>query len=371
MYPRIVKQGHSVDLFARNTYTDFQGRQPYDFLGVQVKNLPGLDIKGADALVTSALGVIAASRKHYDIIHFHASGPSLFTALSKVVSKAKIVVTCHGLDWQRSKWGNLSSNIILCGERTAVKFADRIIVVSEALKLHFSQTYNRSTVYIPTAPASYSDSDPNFSYGKVLGLSKGRYIVFLGRLVPEKCPDLLVQTFLKLKSTEWKLVLVGGISDTREFTASILKMVSANSDIVMTGELWGARKAEIIRGAGLFVLPSNIEGLPLAMLEAMREGIPVIASDIAPHQQLIGENRGILFCSGSIDACTNALSWAIGHSQELKKLAANAQDHVKTHYSWERISTEHLHLYKDLLKSNQSGQTNTSVLQPTLPARGM
>ncbi len=139
----------------------------------------------------------------------------------------------------------------------------------------------------------------------------------------------------------------------------------------MTGELWGARKAEIIRGAGLFVLPSNIEGLPLAMLEAMREGIPVIASDIAPHQQLIGENRGILFCSGSIDACTNALSWAIGHSQELKKLAANAQDYVKTHHNWERISTEHLHLYKDLLKSNQPGQTNTSVLQPTLPARGM
>ncbi len=362
LYPRIIKQGHLVDLFARNSYTDFQGRQPYDFEGVQVKNLPGLNIKGADALVTSALAVIAASGKRYDIIHFHASGPSLFTGLSKVVSKAKIVVTCHGLDWQRSKWGNLSRKIILSGERASVKFADQIIVVSEALKQHFSQTYNRNTIYIPGAPASYSNSDPNFNYGKALGLFEGSYIVFLGRLVPEKCPDLLVKAFLQLKCPGWKLVLVGGISDTKEFTASLLKTVSANSDIIMAGELWGARKAEIIRGAGLFVLPSNVEGLPLAMLEAMREGIPVVASDIAPHQQLIGTSRGILFRNGSIDSCVNKLEWAIQNYRELSKLALNAQNHVKKHYSWQYISTEHLRLYKDLVESNQPKQ-------PVLQAR--
>jgi glycosyltransferase involved in cell wall biosynthesis len=105
-----------------------------------------------------------------------------------------------------------------------------------------------------------------------------------------------------------------------------------------------------MRGAGLFVLPSNLEGLPLAMLEAMREGIPVVASDIAPHQQLIGKHRGILFRTGDTEACSNALNWAINNPQELNKLATNAADYVKAHYSWERISSEHLSLYKDLLK---------------------
>jgi glycosyltransferase involved in cell wall biosynthesis len=353
LYPRIVKQGHSVDLFARSSYTDTQSTQSYDFQGVRVQNLPLLEIRGADAFFASALGVLTTSGRRYDIIHFHALGPSLLTALSKVVSKAKIIVTCHGLDWQRSKWGNFESSIILAGEKTAVRFADRIIVVSEALKSYFLQTYSCDTCYIPTAPANYPDSDSNGSYVKALGLVLGRYIVFLGRLVPEKRPDLLIKAFLKLKPQGWKLVLVGGISDTKEFTASLIQTVAANSDIVMAGELSGKRKAEIIRGSGLFVLPSDVEGLPLAMLEAMREGIPVIASDIAPHQQLIGSDRGILFCAGNTDACTDALNWAISHSQEIKKLAANAQDHVQIHYNWERISAQHLRLYQDLLKSSQ------------------
>jgi glycosyltransferase involved in cell wall biosynthesis len=352
LYPRIVKQGHSVDLFARSSYTQPCGDSS-NFQGVQIKNLLSFGVKGADALLASALGAIAASGKHYDIIHFHALGPSLLTALSSVVSRAKIVVTCHGLDWQRSKWGNISRQILLFGEQTAARFADEIIVVSEALNSYFLQTYNRKSIYIPSAPASYPNSDSNFNYVKTLGLSQGRYIVFLGRLVPEKCPDLLIESFLKLKPTGWKLVLVGGISDTQEFTASLLRMVAANSDIVMTGELWGARKAEIMRGAGLFVLPSNVEGLPLAMLEAMREGIPVVASDIPAHQQLIGKNRGVLFRNDDIDACANALNWTINHPYEAQKLVLNAQTHVKAHYSWERNSIEHLHLYKNLLE----GQT--------------
>ena len=353
VYPRMVAQGNTVDLYARSSYTDSSFLENYDYQGVRVISLPGGQVRGVDALVTSGLGAIAATGKKYDIVHFHALGPSLFTCLPKLATDAKVVVTCQGLDWQRAKWGSFSTRLIQMGEKTAVRFADGIIVVSDALKKYFSQTYGRETIYIPNAPASYADSDPNFTYGRDLGLNQGRYILFLGRLVPEKCPDLLVEAFSNLKPAGWKLVLAGGVSDTKTYTSELLNKVAKNENIIFAGELRGSRLAEIVRGAGLFVLPSDLEGLPLAMLEAMREGIPVLASDIPPHQQLISGGRGMLFEAGNVQSCVRSLDWAVNHPQELAAMANNAQKHVQATYSWDRITSETLKLYTTLLNSPQ------------------
>ncbi|MBD2519702.1 glycosyltransferase family 4 protein [Nostoc sp. FACHB-973] len=353
MYPRMVAQGHSVDLFARSSYTDCRWFNNYGFQGVRVISLPSFNFRGIDAFISSALAAIAASGTQYDIIHFHALGPSLFTCLSRLTAKkAKIVVTCQGLDWRRSKWGNFSSRLILTGEKAAVHFAHGLIVVSKDLQSYFLQTYGRQTVYIPNAPANYAESDPNFSYGTSLKLMQGRYILFLGRLVPEKRPDLLIEAFCKLKPPGWKLVLAGGISDTKPYVSKLLNTVAENPEIVFAGELQGKRLAEIVRGAGLFVLPSDVEGLPLAMLEAMREGISVIASDIPPHQQLLSEQRGILFQAGNLDSCISCLDWAVNHPQELAIMASNAQKYVELNYSWEQITAENLKLYRTLLNSS-------------------
>ncbi|OKH54240.1 glycoside hydrolase [Calothrix sp. HK-06] len=350
LYPRMVTQGCSVDLFARASYTETKLGKRYDYKGVNVIPLPGLKMRGIDALITSALGAVASSTSHYDIIHFHALGPSLFTCLPRIASNSKIVVTCQGLDWQRAKWGSFSSGLIQLGEQAAVKFAHGIIVVSDALQTYFQRTYGRQTVYIPNAPASYADSDSQFNYGKELGLERGRYILFLGRMVPEKRPDLLIEAFSKLQQTGWKLVLAGGVSDTKTYTAEILNKISNKPNIVFAGELRGVRLAEIVRGAGLFALPSDLEGLPLAMLEAMREGIPVVASDIPPHQQLVA-GRGILFEAGNVDSCLQSLQWSIQNPQECAKMAKNAQIYLQNNYSWERITSDTMRLYTKLLNS--------------------
>lgn len=355
VYSRMVAQGHSVDVFARSSYTDCSWREPYDYKGVQVISLPGLQLRGVDAIMTSALGAIASMTKQYDIVHFHALGPSLFTGLPKISRTAKVVVTCQGLDWQRAKWGSFSTRIIQMGEKAAVLFADEIIVVSEALSCYFSDTYGRKTIYIPNAPAGYGESDPNFGYGTQLGLTQGRYILFLGRLVPEKRPDLLVDAFCNLKPVGWKLVLAGGVSDTKSFTSKLLEKVANNRDIVFAGELRGSRLWEIVRGSGLFSLPSDLEGLPLAMLEAMREGIPVLASNIPPHQQLITEGRGMLFEAGNLNSYTRNLDWAINHHRELSVMAKKAQRYVQHNYSWDRITSETLKIYETLLESEQAG----------------
>jgi glycosyltransferase involved in cell wall biosynthesis len=363
VYPRMVAQGNSVDLFARCSYTEYSCLEPYDYEGVRVISMPGLHLRGIDAFVTSALGAIASLGNRYDIIHFHALGPSLFTAIPKIATSAKVVVTCQGLDWQRAKWGTFSTRIIQMGEKAAVRFAHGIIVVSDALQSYFWQTYNRKTVYIPNAPASYAQSDPNFTYGTDLSLKQGRYIVFVGRLVPEKRPDLLVDAFCKLEPLGWKLVLAGGVSDTKSFTSQLLEKIANNRNIVFAGELRGSRLAEIVRGAGLFVLPSDVEGLPLAMLEAMREGIPVVASNIAPHQQLINGGQGILFEAGNLDSCIRSLDWGINHPEEMAIMAKNAQRHVQLNYSWDRITSETLKLYTILL--NSSGTVDISQPLPT------
>jgi glycosyltransferase involved in cell wall biosynthesis len=240
------------------------------------------------------------------------------------------------------------------GERAAVRFADEIIVVSKDLQSYFSNTYGRETVYIPNAPASYAESDPNFSYGTSLGLNQGRYILFLGRLVPEKRPDLLIEAFEALKPAGWKLVFAGGVSNTKVYVSKLLDRVAKNPDVVFAGELRGSRLAEIVRGAGLFALPSDLEGLPLAMLEAMQEGVPVVASDIPPHQQLLDEQRGVLFKTGDVDSCIRSLDWAIHHPQEMTVMAKNAQNYVQAYYSWERITADNLQLYTTLCNSPDS-----------------
>jgi glycosyltransferase involved in cell wall biosynthesis len=357
VYPRMVAQGHSVDLFARTSYTDSHWGNSYDYQGVKVISLPGLAVRGVDAFITSALATILSTSRYakskYDIVHFHALGPSLFTCIPNLATSAKVVVTCQGLDWQRAKWGSFSSELIHMGERTAVRFADRIIVVSDALQNYFAQTYGRETIYIPNAPASYSNSDSNFGYGKLLGLQPGRYVLFLGRMVPEKRPDILVDAFSQLKPTGWKLVLAGGVSDTKSFTSQLLGKIAKNRDIVFAGELEGERLAEIMRGAGLFALPSDLEGLPLAMLEAMREGVAVLASDIPPHQQLVGDDRGVLFTAGNLESCRQNLEWAIQNPQMLAEMAKKGQKHVQLNYSWESITFKTLQLYKGLLASPQ------------------
>ncbi|WP_081403146.1 glycosyltransferase family 4 protein [Scytonema hofmannii] len=348
IYPRMVARGNDVDLFARCSYTESGWAERYEFQGVRVIPLPGLQMRGIDAFVTSALGAIATSGKKYDIVHFHALGPSLFTFLPKLVTPAKVVVTCQGLDWQRAKWGKFSTRMIQMGEKAAVRFADGLVVVSDALQNYFLQTYDRETVYIPNGPATYGESDPKFTYGTSLGLEPERYILFLGRIVPEKRPDLLVEAFSRLKPAGWKLVLAGGVSDTKIFTSQVLEKISKNHNMVFAGELQGSRLWEIVRGAGLFVLPSDLEGLPLAMLEAMQQGVPVVASDIPPHQQLIGEDRGMLFEAGNVDSCIRSLDWAIHHHDKIKLMGNKAQKYVQQNYSWERITTENLKLYETL-----------------------
>lgn len=365
VYPRMVAQSHSVDLFARSSYTKLPGFSEYQFHGVRTISLPSLPIRGVDAFINSALAMIATSGKRYNIIHIHALGPAVFSWWPRIASSSKIIVTCHGLDWQRAKWGSSSSWLIRAGERNAVRYSHKLIVVSKELQSYFKKTYGIECNYIPNGPGTYEKSDPDFTYGKSLGLQQGRYLLFLGRLVPEKRSDLLIQAFKLLQPEGWKLVIAGGNSDTTRYTAQLHDLAAENKNVLFVGELYGSRLAEIVRGAGLFVLPSDLEGLPIVMLEAMQENIPVLASNIPPHQQLVGKERGLLFEAGNLDSCVQALKQALQQPLEMSKMAKVAQIHVQSNYSWDKVVSETLKLYGKLSSSPDilGNQTNISTQQ--------
>jgi glycosyltransferase involved in cell wall biosynthesis len=370
LYPRIVERGHSVDLYARSSYVKKPWFSVYEYQGVRVICLPSLPLRGFDALTSSGLAAIVAALKGYDVVHFHALGPSLFSFIPRLFSSAKIITTCQGLDWQRGKWGKLSSGTILLGEKMAAKYGHNIIVVSKALQTYFQKSYDINSVYIPNGPGIYAQSDPNFAFVRALGLETGKYFLFLGRLVPEKRPELLIEAFQRLKQSDWKLVLAGGNSDTNDYIAELFRIADDNPNIIFAGELKGSRLSEVVRGAGVFVLPSDLEGLPLAMLEAMREGIPVLASDIPPHRQLIeGDQpkgmaapRGLLFNAGSIISCAKALDQGINQPEKLALMATKAQEHIKANYDWEKITTDNLSVYAEDFESDRAETAINSIV---------
>lgn len=350
IYSRIVTKGHNVQVFARSSYNQLPWNARYLYKDVQVVNLPSIPLRGIDALVNSFLATVIASVKRSDIIHFHALGPSVFCWIPRILSpKSKVIVTCHGLDWQRSKWGSFSTRLLKLGEKASVVFSHQIGVVSADLKDYFKEIHDRQTEYIGNAPASYPDSDPDFAFGQSKGLVQGRYIVFLGRLVPEKCPDLLISAFQKLLPEGWKLALVGGQSDTITYRDKLLTLANSNPDVLFCGELRGKQLAEIVRGAGLFVLPSEVEGLPLALLEAMQEGVPVVASDIPVHRQILGNDRGVLFQGGSVEDCASALDWSIQNLDSMALKASNAQKYIQQNHNWDDIAKDWLKLYQHQL----------------------
>lgn len=285
----------------------------------------------------------------------------MFSWWPRIASSSKIVVTCHGLDWQRAKWGARSSWLIRAGERNAVCYSHRLFVVSKALQSYFQNTYGIECDYIPNSPGTYEKSDPKFTYGKSLGLQQGRYLLFLGRLVPEKRSDLLIQAFQLLQPEGWKLVIAGGNSDTNRYTAKLHALAAENRDVLFVGELYGSSLAEIVRGAGLFVLPSDLEGLPIVLLEAMQENIPVLASNIPPHQQLVGKERGLLFEAGNLNSCVQALKQALQQPLEMSKMAKRAQIHVQSNYSWDKVVSETLKIYDQISSAPDVLENKTNI----------
>ena len=278
--PRLVARGCEVTVYCRARYNPLG---PGVHQGVRLVDLDTLYTRHLEAIVHTAVALPPALREH-DLIHLHATGPALLSWIPRLAGR-KSVVTVHGLDWQRDKWGWIASQTLRAGAWASAHFPDRVIVVGRHLQDHYRETYGVEAEFIPNGVEPIGA--PPLSAGEVEGLESGRYLLFVGRLVPEKGLERLVAAW-RGAGVSLPLVVVGGWTYSAEYVARL--RAAAPAGVIFTGPRYGLARDALLAHAAAFVYPSRVEGMPLAPLEAMAAGLPVFLSDIAPHREiLLGE----------------------------------------------------------------------------------
>ena len=339
---KMVSLGHEVTLFNRK-------RKEYplinEYKGCKIKNIFTINKKSLDAVIYSFFATLKARRlakkEKYDAIHFHAEGPCLFLWLlpNKKKRKYKLIVTIHGLDWQRGKWRGLASFILKLGEKNAVKYADEIIVLSKNNQAYFKNTYNRDTHFIPNGVDLPQKHEPDIIQKKY-GLSEQSYILFLARIVPEKGLHYLLEAWDRVKKeivTDKKLVIAGGSSHSDEYYKKMLEKIKNDDSIITTGFVEGQELYELYSNAYLYVLPSDIEGMPMSLLEALSYGNICLVSDIPENTEVINENCYV-FQKGNIDRLRHQI-------KKLIKLDLTAHKESIVPYTWDDVVDKTIRLY--------------------------
>ena len=346
LYPRLADRGHEVTVFVRDWYTQVRGQ----YRGVYLQSAPTLNRKGLDAFVHTASASLIALKDNFDIVHYHGIGPSLFSFMPKLRGM-KPVATVHALDWQRQKWGLGARAVLKAGEWASVRFPERTIVVSRELQDYFRERYGRETIYIPNGMVPVV-KPPSSALIDEFGIEPGCYILFLGRLVPEKgCHDL-IEAYLE-SGINLPLVVAGGSSHSDTYAAELRQMAArpgATGRVIFTGNVEGEQLRQLSGHAALFVLPSTLEGLPIVALEMLALGVPVLASDIGPSREVLaGGKYGALYRAGDPADLKEKLVWALENLELLKERSEAGRKQVQIANDWDRIAEETEQVYRQAL----------------------
>lgn len=343
---RMVNEGHEVTLFNRKRK---ENPSKPEYKGIKLKDIFTVNKKALDAIVYSYFAtkraIKEAKKGKYDVIHFHAEGPCNFLKkFGKLGSKKrskmpKVVVTIHGLDWQRGKWGGFATKILLRCEKQAVKYADEIIVLSQNNKKYFKEKYNRDTTFIPNGVSPAITHEPEIIKEK-WNLNKGNYVLFLARIVPEKGVHYLVEAWKKVREqidTDKKLVIAGGSSHSQDYFNQIREMVKNDDSIIMTDFVTGQTLHELFSNAYLYVLPSDIEGMPMSLLEALSYGNCCLVSNIPENTEVINGDC-FVFEAGNVDRLRHQI-------KKIINLNIKSHENMIQVYTWEDVVKKTLDLY--------------------------
>lgn len=336
---RMAALGHDVTCYNRG------GKEETDtqYEGVRLKTVPTVDRKGLAAVTSSFFAALAAALSKAQVCHIHAEGPAFMSFLPKLFGK-RVIVTVHGLDWQREKWkSGFGATYIRWGEKMAVRFAHEIIVLSRNTQEYFLQRYGRKTCLIPNG-ISKPEKRPPQEITKKFGLRGGDYILYLGRLVPEKGVHYLIEAFKQLKTDKY-LVIAGGSSDTDDYEAHLKKLAAGDSRILFTGFVQGKLLEELYSNAYLYVLPSDLEGMPLSLLEAMSYGTCCVVSDIPECSEVV-EDHGVIFPKGNVQALRDILQDLCDDEEKTAQYRGGASDFVCGKYNWDDVIRKTLELYQ-------------------------
>ncbi|MBQ7542178.1 MAG: glycosyltransferase family 4 protein [Clostridia bacterium] len=346
---RMAEKGHEV--VAYNRYCGEEKLREYR--GVKIVEVRTFRHSALNAMVYSLFATLRCIPKKYDVVHYHAEGPCAMIPLAKIFGK-KVVATIHGLDWQRNKWGGFASKYILFGEKMAAKYADRVIVLSQNVKNYFKETYDCDAVFVPNGIVRVTPEEPDLIRSR-FGLEKNGYILFLARLTPEKGLDYLLEAY-KALHTDKKLVIAGNIEAQTDYIRSVLEKAKGQENILFTGFVSGKTLSELFSNCYVYVLPSDLEGMPMSLLEAVGYNARVLVSDIPENIDCL-DGYGNSFLHGNVDSLTQALTYCLAHEelrdQDFKPDASPEQTQKKRaelieRYDWDGITDRTLEIYKSL-----------------------
>lgn len=344
----LADRGLQVTCYNRTAYLmyDENFKEEEKYKGIRLKWVPTIKKRGWAAVSSSIIATVLAAFGPYDVLHFHAEGSCVLLWLPKLLGK-KCVVTIHGLDYQRAKWGGFATAYILFGEKCAVRFADEIIVLSHNMQKYFQDKYRRDTLYIPNGVNKPCIRKANRILSEY-GFKKDNYILYLGRLVPEKGIQYLIRAFHMLE-TDKKLVIAGAAVDSRRFLEELKALAYNDKRIVFTGFVQGELLDELYSNSYLYVLPSDVEGMPLSLLEAMSYGNCCLVSDIPENTEVIG-HKAPVFRHGDVKDLAEKLQLLCNREDLVDQYRQRASAYICSRYSWKKTLERTLELYENILK---------------------
>lgn len=324
---RLAARGHELTVYCRNHFTP--ALKEYE--GMRLVRLPTIRSKHLETFVHTLLSTVHAATQGYDVVHYHTLGPALFSYIPRMFG-AKTVVTVQGLDWQRKKWGRIASAVLWLGERASVKFPNETMVVSRTLQRRYFELHGKETIYVPNGGLRRERKEPR----QILewGLEPGKYVLFLGRFSPEKGCHLLVDAFEQIK-TDATLVMAGASSYCDQYSRELRQ--HAGERIRMLEWVSGETLDELLTNAMIFVLPSDMEGLSLALLDAMAAGLCVLASDVPENREAV-EGAGYVFRCGDAKDLAERLRYLIANAAVREAVGKAAAKRVREQYRWQEIS---------------------------------
>lgn len=345
LYPLLVDAGLEVHCAIRHAYKNPSNSA--DWKGVKFHPIRSPKIKGAETLIHSFLSLIYAVKLRPDILHIHAIGPSITLPLARLFG-LKVIVTHHGPEYKSKKWGPLGRFILKTGEYLGMKFSHGRIVVSRELQEMVQSKYKISTIVIPNGITLPTVTPANAVTARH-SLDAKKYVLLVSRLVPEKRHSDLIKAFTLADLPGWKLVIVGASDHNDEYSKKIKSEASTNNRIIFTGFQSGDSLNELYSNAGFFVLPSSIEGMPIAILEALSYGLPVIASNI-PANIEIGLPNESYYPVGDVKELERKLRFFC-LSEVTPEIKEQNRNWVHDRYNWNDVAKQTLAVYTSLIPS--------------------
>ena len=336
---RLAARGHDVTVYARRSYSQ---ARPESYRGVALRYLPQIHTKHLEAASHTALAMADLLRhRSADVVHVHAVGPALFSFMPRLAG-TPCVATVHALDARRGKWGPFASRVLELGERAATTVPDRTIAVSRLMKDYLERRYGRPVSYIPNGVDRGALEPPE----PVAGLEPGRFALFLGRIVPEKELHTLISAFRRVPG-DLKLAVAGPGTHTGSYVRDVERLASSDPRVVLLGPRYGGEKTWLLENASVFVQPSALEGLPIALMEAMVCGRYCVVSDIPEHLEVMGSNGstfGASFRSGDEEDLAAKLTDAL-HDPDRDARAEAGRRHVLEAYGWDPVTEQTERVY--------------------------